>query len=65
LDPAVDGEVIYFHAALGEELLDIAVRQRKAEGPGGPSARCPRCGSFSGGPQPERRMRLSPHAALR
>jgi hypothetical protein len=33
LDPAGDGAVIYFHATLGEELLDIAVRQRKAEVP--------------------------------
>jgi hypothetical protein len=35
------------------------------QGTGGPPARCPRDGSFSGGPQPERRMRLSPHVALR
>src|SRR4030095_6780384 len=33
LDPAVDGGVVDFHAALGEELLDVAVRQREAQVP--------------------------------
>jgi len=35
------------------------------QGAGRPPARCPQCGSFSGDPQPERRVRLSPHTALR
>ena len=33
MDPAVDGEVIYFHAPFGGELLDSAIRQCKAEVP--------------------------------
>lgn len=32
---------------------------------GGPSARCLLSRPFSNGPQPERRVRLSPHVALR
>ncbi len=35
------------------------------EGTGGPSARCLLSRPFSHGPQPERRVRLSPHVALR
>jgi hypothetical protein len=45
-------------------LLDVS-GQVVPQGAGRPSARCPLRGSFSGGPQPERRMRLSPHTALR
>jgi hypothetical protein len=33
LDPAVDGGVVDVNAALGEELLDVAVRQREAQVP--------------------------------
>ena len=33
LDPAVEGDVVDLHAAFGEELLDVAVRQRKAQLP--------------------------------
>jgi hypothetical protein len=31
LDPAVDGGVVELDAALGEQLLDVAVRQAEAE----------------------------------
>ena len=30
LDPAVDGDVIHVDAAFGEQLLDVAMRQREA-----------------------------------
>jgi hypothetical protein len=33
LGPAVDGDVIDLDAAFGEQLLDVAVRQREAQGP--------------------------------
>ena len=33
LDPSVDGDVIYFDAALSEEFFDVAVGQSVAEVP--------------------------------
>jgi hypothetical protein len=33
LDPAVDGDVIDLHTTFGEQLLNVAVRQRKAQVP--------------------------------
>jgi hypothetical protein len=51
--------------AVRRDLLADGLAQAVPQGTGGPPARCPLCGSFSGGPQPERRMRFSPHVALR
>ena len=50
-------------AVAGDGAFD-GLGQVMRQGAGRPPARCPQCGSFSGGPQPERRMRLSPHTAL-
>jgi hypothetical protein len=33
LDPAADGDMVHFDAAFGEQLLDVAVRQREAQVP--------------------------------
>ena len=50
-------------AVAGHRLLRV-FGEVVPQGTGGPPARCPRVGSFSDGPQPERRMRVSPHVAL-
>jgi hypothetical protein len=34
LDPAVDGGVVGLNPTLGEQLLDVAIRQREAQIPG-------------------------------
>ena len=51
--------------AVGDDGLLHRTGEAVPQGTGGPPARCPRDGTSSDGPQPERRKRLSPHMALR